>query len=81
MVMKTHVSTKGQVVIPSVLRKKYGIKEGTPLLVTDTGDAIELRPLTEYIRNLRGSLKGGSALKVLKEERRKDREREDKTKR
>lgn len=72
------MSTKGQVVIPAELRKKYGIKQGTPLVVTDTGNAIELRPITaEALRTLRGSLKGGSALKVLMEERRKDRERED----
>ena len=77
--MKTRASTKGPVVIPAKLRKKYGIQEGTQLVVTDTGEAIELRPITDaYLRKLRGSLKGGSGLKVLLEERRKDREREDK---
>ena len=76
--MRTHASSKGQVVIPAQLRKKYGIKEGTPLAVTDTGDAIELKPITEeYLKRLQGSLKGGGGLKTLLEERRKDRERED----
>lgn len=77
--METRVTTKGQIVIPAKLRKKYGIKSGTRIIVNDTGDAIELKPITDqYLRKLQGSLKGGSALKVLLAERRKDREREDK---
>jgi hypothetical protein len=36
-----------------------------------------LKPVTEqYLKNLQGSLKGKGALKVLVEERRKDREKE-----
>ena len=75
--METHVTVKGQIVIPAALRRKYGIKNGTKIIVTDTGDAILLKPMTEqYLRNLQGSLKGTGALKVLLDERRKDRERE-----
>lgn len=76
--METRATTKGQIVIPAQLRKKYGIKRGTKIVVTDTGASIELKPITEeYLKRLQGSLKGGSALKALLEERRKDRERED----
>ncbi len=76
--METRATTKGQIVIPVALRKKYGIKDGTKIIVTDTGGAIELKPITEeYLKSLQGSLKGGSALKVLLDERRQDRERED----
>jgi AbrB family looped-hinge helix DNA binding protein len=75
--MKTHVSAKGQIVIPIALRRKYGIKSGTKIIVTDAGDAIILKPVTEqYLKNLQGSLKGKGALKVLLEERRKDKEKE-----
>jgi AbrB family looped-hinge helix DNA binding protein len=75
--METYVTVKGQIVIPAALRRKYGIKNGTKIIVTDTGDAILLKPMTEqYLRNLQGSLKGTGALKVLLDERRKDRERE-----
>jgi len=75
--MKTHVSAKGQIVIPAALRRKYGIKSGTKIIVTDAGDAIILKPVTEqYLKNLQGSLKGKGALKVLLEERRKDKEKE-----
>ncbi len=75
--METYATIKGQIVIPAALRRKYGIKNGTKIIVTDIGDAILLKPVTEqYLRNLQGSLKGRGGLKVLVEERRKDRERE-----
>jgi AbrB family looped-hinge helix DNA binding protein len=77
--MKTAVSTvttKGQLVIPSKLRKKYGIRKGTRVAMIEEGTRIILQPLTkEYIRSLRGSLKGEpSALKFLEEGRRQDRD-------
>ena len=75
--MEAYVTVKGQIVIPAKLRRKYGIKNGTKIIVTDIGDAIVLKPVTEqYLRNLQGSLKGKGGLKVLIEERAKDKERE-----
>ena len=75
--MDTYATIKGQIVIPAPLRRKYGIKNGTKIIVTDIGDAIVLKPVTEqYLINLQGSLKGNGGLKVLVEERRKDKERE-----
>jgi AbrB family looped-hinge helix DNA binding protein len=75
--MKTYATVKGQIVIPATLRRKYGIKNGTKIIVTDIGDSINLKPVTEqYLRNLQGSLKGKGTLKVLVDERRKDKERE-----
>lgn len=75
--METYATIKGQIVIPASLRRKYGIKNGTKIIVTDVGDAILLKPVTEqYLKNLQGSLKGRGGLKVLVEERRKDKERE-----
>lgn len=75
--METYATVKGQIVIPASLRRKYGIKNGTKIIVTDIGDAIVLKPVTEqYLKNLQGSLKGTGALKALVEERRKDKERE-----
>ena len=76
--MDTHTTVKGQIVIPASLRRKYGIKNGTKIIVTDVGDSITLKPVTEqYFMNLQGSLKGKGALKVLVDERRKDKEREE----
>lgn len=74
--METYATVKGQIVIPAPLRKKYGITEGTKIIVMDTGNEIVLRPITErYLKNLRGSLKGTGALKVLIEERKRDKAR------
>ncbi len=76
--MKTTITKKGQIVIPAKLRKKYGIEAGTTIHVEDEDGKIVLTPITaEYIRSLRGITEGSGALKMLEEERRKDRERED----
>jgi len=75
--METYATIKGQIVIPAKLRKKYGIKNGTKIVITDNGDSITLKPVTEqYLKNLQGSLRGKGGLNVLIEERRKDKERE-----
>jgi AbrB family looped-hinge helix DNA binding protein len=77
--MKTQVSTvttKGQLVIPSKLRRKYAIRKGTQVAFLEEENRLVLQPLTpEFIRSLRGSLKGEpSALKILLEGRKRDRE-------
>jgi AbrB family looped-hinge helix DNA binding protein len=75
--MEIYATVKGQIVIPATLRRKYGIKNGTKIIVIDNGDSISLKPFTEqYLRNMQGSLKGKGTLKVLVDERRKDKERE-----
>ena len=74
--METYTTVKGQVVIPVKLRRKYGIEAGTKIVWIDAGDSIIMRPITkDYLRTLRGSLKGSGALDVLMEERRKDTEK------
>lgn len=42
--MQTKISTKGQVVLPSPLREKLGLRPGDSLDVRLEGDAIVLRP-------------------------------------
>ena len=61
------VTSKGLVTIPSKLRKEFGIVKGTRVAVIGEEARIILQPLTrEYVRRLRGSLKGEpSALKYL----------------
>jgi AbrB family looped-hinge helix DNA binding protein len=74
--VETYATVKGQIVIPATLRRKYGIKSGTKIIVTDIGNAIVLKPVTEqYLKSLQGSLKGKGGLKALVEERRNDKER------
>ena len=77
--MKTEVSTvttKGQLVIPAKLRRKYAIHKGTQVAFVEEENRLVLQPLTpEFIRSLRGSFKGEpSASKILLEERKRDRE-------
>jgi len=74
--METYATTKGQIVIPVSLRRKYGIKVGTKIMVSDNGEEIVLKPVNEqYLRKLQGSLKGTNALEILMEERQKDKAR------
>lgn len=76
--MERYVTTKGRIVIPVELRRKYEITPKTRIVIFDNGNGITLRPMTrQYIKKLKGSLKGSNALEVLLDERRKDRERED----
>ncbi len=73
---KSIVTAKGQVIIPSRLRRKYGIKKGTPVSVYERDGEIVIRPITdEYIRSLRGIARNwGDLLKALQEEKARERE-------
>lgn len=68
------VTTKGQIVIPSKIRRHYGIKKGTRVCFLEKETEIVLKALTdEYIDGLRGSLRtGGKALKALAAEKRRE---------
>lgn len=70
------VTTKGQVVIPSKIRHRLGIKKGTKVCFLQHGKDLVLRPVTdEYIDGIKGSLgTHGNALKALAEEKKKERE-------
>jgi AbrB family looped-hinge helix DNA binding protein len=68
-------SVKGQIVIPQWLRKQFDISDGTRAVVYPEGDHIVLKPINpKFIRSLRGSLKGTKAMKVLMDERKRERE-------
>jgi len=69
------VTTKGQLVIPARLRRRFGIKKGTRVTFLEDAGRIIVQPVTrEFIRNLRGSLKAEpSALAAVIEERKRDR--------
>ncbi len=72
---KSVVTTKGQVVIPSRLRRKFGIKKGTQVSLYERDGEIVIRPITnEYIQSLAG-ITGtkGKLLKALMREKTKER--------
>ncbi len=77
--METTSTTKGQVVIPSSVRRRLGIKTGTRIQVEldESNARIILTPITrEYIHSLRGKFRGSGLLEELESSRARDRERE-----
>jgi len=74
-----YVTSKGQLVIPAKIRRKYGIKPGTKVCFIERDEELLFQPITkEYIRSVCGMLKSETSVtKALLEERAKDREREE----
>ncbi|MFC1529503.1 AbrB/MazE/SpoVT family DNA-binding domain-containing protein [Gemmatimonadota bacterium] len=67
-----NTSSKGQIVIPAKLRRKYNIEQGTKLNVVDGDGEIILRPvLQDAVKQAKGLFRGGqSSLQELMRERR-----------
>ena len=60
------VSSKGQLVIPAGIRKKYHILPGSHVEMLDTGQEIVLVPIVkDAFRRSRGMLKGYSTREFL----------------
>ena len=78
--MTTVITAKGQVVIPSKVRRRLNMKKGTRLCVVETTEGVELKPLTaEYFEKHAGFLgTKGKLTKALLEEKAKEKEIEDK---
>ena len=77
-----YVTTKGQLVVPSRIRRRLGIKPGTRISFVEEGDRIIFQPVTsEYIDSFCGVFKqkpgAKSVVQELIEERRAERENED----
>lgn len=75
---ETVATTKGQIVIPSALRRKFGITEGTRIQieVDEAENKIILTPVTRaYIHSVRGKYKGKRLLPVLAEEKKREKDR------
>ena len=75
--MDSYMTVKGQIVIPSKIRQKLGIKEGTRVQfdVDEEAHRIILTPVTrDYIQKLRGKYKGKQLLTALAAEKKRERE-------
>lgn len=75
--METIATSKGQVVIPSKIRRQLGIKEGTyfQIDVDNITKRIILTPVTrEYVNSLRGKYKGKGLMKALMADKKRERE-------
>ena len=75
--METTATSKGQIVIPSSIRRKLGIKEGTRIQIElkEEEKEIVLKPITrDYIHSLRGKFRGKGLMKALMAEKKRERE-------
>jgi AbrB family looped-hinge helix DNA binding protein len=74
-----YVTSKGQLVIPARLRRRYGIKPGTKVCFVERDHEILFQPVTkEYIRSVCGMLKSDTSVtQELLKERARDKEREE----
>lgn len=73
--MHTKATVKGQVLIPVALRRKYGIKKGTRISITEEKGRIVLQPITpDFIHSLMGIAKGTGAWEEFVAERRRERD-------
>jgi len=74
-----YITSKGQLVIPAKLRKRYGMKPGTKVCFVEREHEILFQPVTkEYIRSVCGMLKSDTSVtQELLKERAKDKEREE----
>jgi AbrB family looped-hinge helix DNA binding protein len=77
-----YVTSKGQLVVPSRIRRRYGIKPGTRINFVEEGDRIIFQPVTrEYLDSFCGVFKPKpgekSVVRELLEERRAAKKKED----
>jgi AbrB family looped-hinge helix DNA binding protein len=73
--MQVTVSSRGRILIPIEMRKKYGIKTGTRIVFINEGESIQLQPITrEYVHSLREKYRGMGLLKALIADRKCERE-------
>ena len=73
---KALVSAKGQIVIPSGLRKKFGVKKRMQVCFYERDGEIIIKPITDkYIQSMAGMTRTkGRLLKALIKEKAKERE-------
>ena len=73
------LTSKGQLVVPADIRKRYGLKQGTKVYFIEREGEIVFQPVTkEYIRSLCGILTSETPVtKELLKERARDRAHEE----
>jgi AbrB family looped-hinge helix DNA binding protein len=75
--MSSIISSKGQIVIPATLRKRYGLNEGTAVVFQEEGGRLVLEPSNHAaIYALQGSLAGFPLEEDLAQEKQAEQKRE-----
>ncbi len=72
------ISSKGWIVIPADMRKKYALRSGARIMLVDYGGVLTIVPvMSDPVEEAAGMLEGGPSLvKALLEERAQERARE-----
>ena len=71
---RVRVSSRGQVIIPARVRRRYGIRKGTEVVFLEEPNRVVMQPITrKFIEGLCGSLKGSAAMDYLLDQRKRDR--------
>ena len=70
------VTTKGQIVVPAKIRRKFGIKKGTKIAFIEQNGKLIIQPLDKtYFESLAGVLgTEGKMLKSLMDDKKRERE-------
>ena len=77
--ISSKVTSKGQVVIPKILREKYGIRTATAIRWIEKEQGILIVPESEDpIVAARGMLKGFGIMKAYLKEKRREKQKENK---
>jgi len=73
------MTSKGQIVVPAKLRRRFGLKPGVKVYFIEREDEILFQPLTkEYIRSVHGMLTSKTSVtQGLLQERARDRSHEE----
>ena len=73
------MTSKGQIVVPARLRRRYGLQAGVKVYFIERDHEILFQPVTrEYIRSIQGMLSSKTSVTgELLEERARDREHEE----
>lgn len=66
---KVKLSSKFQIVIPTEIRQKMGLKAGEEIVMIETAGVIHLVP-QKPIKQMRGFVKGGDTQNIREEEER-----------
>ena len=68
------VTTRGRIVIPGKIRRKFGLKKGTKIVFADFEGRLTIQPFdSDYFKNLAGILgTGGEMLKSLIEDKKRE---------
>ncbi len=74
---KAVVTTKGQIVVPVKLRRRFGIKQGTVVGFIEQGNALMIKPLDrDYFTQMSGIAETkGKMLRSLLEDKKTERKR------